>query len=141
VEPSDLMFVFIFLFIIELNVAHLMNLLFVDMVVCSYCRMVFLLLGLVFYGVIIWQFTLCFWTTTCMMANYSIHILSCIPLWIQVSRFDMLPGIDVKWWGAVNDDVDSFLDGKVISNEKLTGLYRNVSSQVKNFPLVKNVNN
>ncbi|KAG0604091.1 hypothetical protein M758_10G144000 [Ceratodon purpureus] len=47
-----------------------------------------------------------------------------------VTRFDMLPGIDVKWWGAVGDDVDSFLGGKVISDATLSGLYSNASLQV-----------
>lgn len=74
-----------------------------------------------------------------MAANYSVHILSCILLWVQVSRFDMLPGIDVKWWGAVSDDVDSFLGGKVISDAKLSGLYGNASLQVSFFLPVRNV--
>lgn len=47
-----------------------------------------------------------------------------------VSRFDMLPGIDVKWWSAVNDDVYSFLSGKTISDAKLAGLYSNATMEV-----------
>lgn len=43
----------------------------------------------------------------------------------------MLPGEDVKWWGAIGDDVNSFLGGKVISDAKLSGLYKNASFQVK----------
>lgn len=50
---------------------------------------------------------------------------------MQVSRFDMLPGIDVKWWSAVNDDVYSFLSGKTISDAKLAGLYSNATMEVK----------
>lgn len=52
---------------------------------------------------------------------------------MQVSRFDMLPGIDVKWWGAAGDDVDSFLGGKVISDATLSGPYTNASLQVMLF--------
>ncbi|XP_024390031.1 cytochrome b561, DM13 and DOMON domain-containing protein At5g54830 isoform X2 [Physcomitrium patens] len=48
----------------------------------------------------------------------------------HVSRFDMLPGIDVKWWSAVNDDVYSFLSGKTISDAKLAGLYSNATMEV-----------
>lgn len=63
------------------------------------------------------------------------HFLSAgfsfILLWMQVSRFDMIGGIDVKWWGAASDDVDSFLSGKVISDAKLSGSYSNASLQVK----------
>lgn len=45
----------------------------------------------------------------------------------------MIFGIDVKWWGVVSDDVDSFFIGKVILDVKLFGFYKNVSLQVKFF--------
>jgi hypothetical protein len=49
----------------------------------------------------------------------------------------MLPGIDVKWWGAAGDDVDSFLGGKVISDATLSGPYTNASLQVTLLKTVK----
>lgn len=69
-------------------------------------------------------------TLWCLRWNTDCWLFSCILLCMQVSRFDMLPGIDVQWWGAAGDDVDSFLGGKVISDAKLSGPYTNASLQV-----------
>ena len=75
-----------------------------------------------------------------LVVKFSTQTTCCIPLWIQVNRFDMLPGIDVKWWGALSNAFDSFLGGKVISDAMLSGFYRNATVQVS-FLLVKNSRN
>ncbi|KAI4311598.1 hypothetical protein MLD38_036482 [Melastoma candidum] len=45
----------------------------------------------------------------------------------EVSQFDMLPGADVRWWGAVSPGFNDFTAGFVISDEKLNKTYRNDS--------------
>ncbi|KAI4369956.1 hypothetical protein MLD38_018347 [Melastoma candidum] len=45
----------------------------------------------------------------------------------EVSRFDMLPGADVCWWGAVSPGFDDITAGFVISDDKLNKTYRNDS--------------
>ncbi|XP_052195630.1 cytochrome b561, DM13 and DOMON domain-containing protein At5g54830 [Diospyros lotus] len=45
----------------------------------------------------------------------------------RVSQFDMLPGSDVHWWGAVADDFDNLTSGFVISDMQLNRTYKNES--------------
>ncbi|GAA0157570.1 hypothetical protein LIER_38480 [Lithospermum erythrorhizon] len=46
----------------------------------------------------------------------------------KVSSFDMLPGSDVKWWGAIGLDFDNLTNGFVVSDQKLNQtLYKNDS--------------
>ncbi|CAN1244587.1 Cytochrome b561, DM13 and DOMON domain-containing protein At5g54830 [Linum perenne] len=54
----------------------------------------------------------------------------------EVSQFDMLPGLDVHWWGASGVDFVNFTEGFVISDQKLNETYKNSSFAVK---LRKNV--
>ncbi|KAK2981701.1 hypothetical protein RJ640_013099 [Escallonia rubra] len=54
----------------------------------------------------------------------------------RVSQFDMLPGSDVRWWGAIGDDFENLTKGFVISDLKLNRTYRNDSFTVN---LMKNV--
>lgn len=49
---------------------------------------------------------------------------------MQVTRFDMLPGIDVYWWGSLGDDIESLLSGQPVSETKLSGLYSNANMEV-----------
>lgn len=54
----------------------------------------------------------------------------------RVSGFDMLPGSDVHWWGAVASDFANLTGGFIISEHKLNGTYKNTSFTV---PLMKNI--
>lgn len=49
---------------------------------------------------------------------------------MQVTRFDMLPGIDVYWWGSLGDDIESLLSGQPVSETKLSGSYSNANMEV-----------
>jgi hypothetical protein len=42
----------------------------------------------------------------------------------------MLAGVEVFWWGALGDDVQSLLDGQPISEGNLVGTYSNATLQV-----------
>ncbi|KAL7001754.1 hypothetical protein U1Q18_002902 [Sarracenia purpurea var. burkii] len=54
----------------------------------------------------------------------------------RVSEFDMLPGSDVHWWGAIGDDFVNLSRGFVISDMKLNRTYKNDSFVVS---LMRNV--
>ncbi|XP_057948734.1 cytochrome b561, DM13 and DOMON domain-containing protein At5g54830 [Malania oleifera] len=43
----------------------------------------------------------------------------------RVSEFDMLPGADVHWWGALADDFGNLTAGFVISDDRLNRTYKN----------------
>ncbi|KAF7139053.1 hypothetical protein RHSIM_Rhsim07G0163300 [Rhododendron simsii] len=45
----------------------------------------------------------------------------------RVTRFDMLPGSDVRWWGSIGDDFANLTNGFVISDMKLNRTYKNDS--------------
>ncbi|XP_041016883.1 cytochrome b561, DM13 and DOMON domain-containing protein At5g54830 [Juglans microcarpa x Juglans regia] len=45
----------------------------------------------------------------------------------RVSQFDMLPGSDVHWWGAIAPDLDNLTSGFVISDHNLNETYKNAS--------------
>ncbi|XP_010556072.1 PREDICTED: cytochrome b561, DM13 and DOMON domain-containing protein At5g54830-like [Tarenaya hassleriana] len=45
----------------------------------------------------------------------------------RVSRFDMLSGSDVRWWGALYSDFENMTNGFVISDQKLNQTLKNAS--------------
>ncbi|CAN0876282.1 Cytochrome b561, DM13 and DOMON domain-containing protein At5g54830 [Linum grandiflorum] len=49
----------------------------------------------------------------------------------KVSKFDMLSGLDVHWWGASAGDYVNMTKGFVISDQKLNETYKNSSFSVK----------
>lgn len=49
---------------------------------------------------------------------------------VQVTRFDMLAGADVTWWGALGVDIDNLLSGQPISESRLAGSYRDAILEV-----------
>ncbi|XP_010541578.1 PREDICTED: cytochrome b561, DM13 and DOMON domain-containing protein At5g54830-like [Tarenaya hassleriana] len=48
----------------------------------------------------------------------------------RVSRFDMLSGSDIYWWGALASDFENMTNGFVISDQKLNQTFRNASFAV-----------
>lgn len=54
----------------------------------------------------------------------------------KVSQFDMLEGSDVRWWGAVGDNLENLTKGFVVSEQKLNKTYKSDGFVVK---LMKNV--
>lgn len=48
----------------------------------------------------------------------------------QVTRFDMIPGIDVHWWGSMGDDFDNMTSGYAVSQNKLNETYQNATLEV-----------
>ncbi|CAI0459168.1 unnamed protein product [Linum tenue] len=54
----------------------------------------------------------------------------------RVSEFDMLPGLDVHWWGASATDFVNITKGFVVSDQNLNETFKNASFVVK---LSKNV--
>ncbi|KDP33531.1 hypothetical protein JCGZ_07102 [Jatropha curcas] len=54
----------------------------------------------------------------------------------RVSQFDMLPGADVHWWGAVSPNFVNLTNGFIVSDHKLNQTYKNASFIVR---LRKNV--
>ncbi|XP_061365734.1 cytochrome b561, DM13 and DOMON domain-containing protein At5g54830-like [Gastrolobium bilobum] len=49
----------------------------------------------------------------------------------RVSQFDMLPGSDVHWWGALAPDFDNITSGFIVSDDKLNQTYKNSSFVVR----------
>ncbi|KAF3663134.1 Cytochrome, and DOMON domain-containing protein [Capsicum annuum] len=49
----------------------------------------------------------------------------------KVSQFDMLEGSDVRWWGAVGDNLENLTKGFVISEDKLNKTYKSDGFVVK----------
>ncbi|EEF46893.1 dopamine beta-monooxygenase, putative [Ricinus communis] len=45
----------------------------------------------------------------------------------KISRFDMLSGTDVHWWGAISTDFANLTNGFIISDHKLNQTYENAS--------------
>ena len=58
--------------------------------------------------------------TCCLLAVYM----------VQVTRFDMLAGADVTWWGALGVDIENLLSGQPISESRLAGSYRDAILEV-----------
>ncbi|TKY60203.1 hypothetical protein E2542_SST17298 [Spatholobus suberectus] len=48
----------------------------------------------------------------------------------RVSQFDMLPGSNVCWWGALAPDFDNLTAGFIVSNDGLNGTYKNSTFDV-----------
>ncbi|CAM6120752.1 unnamed protein product [Calypogeia fissa] len=48
----------------------------------------------------------------------------------KVTRFDMIAGNDVYWWGSLGDDFDNMTQGFSISPNKLNETYQNVTMEV-----------
>ncbi|XP_055830755.1 cytochrome b561, DM13 and DOMON domain-containing protein At5g54830 [Solanum dulcamara] len=49
----------------------------------------------------------------------------------KVSQFDMLEGSDVRWWGAVGDNLENLTKGFVVSEQKLNKTYKSDGFVVK----------
>ncbi|XP_057417487.1 cytochrome b561, DM13 and DOMON domain-containing protein At5g54830-like [Lotus japonicus] len=49
----------------------------------------------------------------------------------RVSHFDMLPGSDVRWWGALSPDFEDLTSGVVVSGDNLNQTYSNSSFAVR----------
>ncbi|XP_010265740.1 PREDICTED: cytochrome b561, DM13 and DOMON domain-containing protein At5g54830-like [Nelumbo nucifera] len=49
----------------------------------------------------------------------------------RVSKFDMIEGSDVQWWGALGDAFENLTAGFVISDEKLNRTYKGESFSVR----------